>query len=965
MTDESTGPHPGAGERASSSERGAHDAGPESVADIPVSVRVGRIVGKDVDARVALDRTDHDRPRDPSQPKDEPPGRIGRYHLRGEVGHGGQGAILHVFDQDLRRHLAMKVVRGDGPAKGRAAPLSSVAPKLLGRFLEEAQVTAQLDHPGIVPVHELGLDSDQHVYFTMKFVKGEDLSVVYRKTKAGDGGWNRTRALNVLVKVCEAMSYAHHKGVIHRDLKPGNVMVGRFGEVYVMDWGLARVLGKEDAKDVRLRPGRPASDGTSDERVTDDLGADDEALMTMDGDVVGTPTYMPPEQALGNIGAMGPHSDVYSLGAMLYELLAGHPPYVQPGTKPNILDILLRVQKEAPHPLAREAADAPQELVAICEKAMARDPARRYRDMSGMAEDLRAFLEGRVVQAYETGAVAELRKWVTRNRALAGAMAAGVVALIAGLATTLVQKGRADHNAELALEREGIARRAEERANAEAERANREAETARRTAGFLVGLFEVVDPGEARGNTITAREILDRGAQRIETELQDEPEVQSALMETMGTVYRSLGLYAEAVPLLERSLARREEVYGRNDPLVGDTLNSLGELRRKKADYAEAERVLRRALALRRAALGRESEPVAESLHQLGVVLTETGRFTEAEPLFTESLAIRRKLLGRHPDVAESSSALAFNLFDQGDRDAAEPLLRESLEIRQELLGEHPDTAESLNDMGVFLFERQEFGPAEELLKKALEMERRIYTDVHPEVALGLNNLAVSYHERGLLEEAEALYLEAMSIQRQLLGGSHPDIAQAMQNVAMLRKDKGDWEGAKELFLGSLAMYRSIQGGEHPSTQGALQNALQFLRDLANARRAEQGERSPAYGLALVDLADLLVQAGKHDEALDTSIEALETIREGLADGTWEVARAESILGSALVALGQYEDAEGVLLRSYEVLKTSRGPASAETQAALRSIVTLYELLERPEADGFRALLSPEEPARK
>jgi serine/threonine protein kinase/Flp pilus assembly protein TadD len=962
MADESTGPRSRAGESPSSSDRDPHAERAESVTDIPVSVRVGRLVGKDVDAYVALDKVDHERTAGAERSPHVLANRIGRYHLHGEVGHGGQGAILRVYDQDLRRHLAMKVVRGEGPDKGSSAPLSSVAPKVLGRFLEEAQVTAQLDHPGIVPVHELGLDAEQRVYFTMKYVKGEDLAAVYCKTKSGEDGWNRTRALNVLVKVCEAMSYAHHKGVIHRDLKPGNVMVGRFGEVYVMDWGLARVLSREDAKDVRIR--RPRRDESSFELRPRDA-VEDEALMTMDGDVVGTPSYMPPEQALGSIAAMGPHSDVYSLGAMLYELLAGHPPYVQPGRKPNILEILLSVQKEPPQPLAREAPDAPQELVAICEKAMAREPAKRYPDMSGMAEDLRAFLEGRVVQAYETGAVAELRKWVRRNRALAGAMAAGVLALIAGLATTLVQKSRADHNAALALEREGIALRAEEKATAEAERANREAETARRTAGFLVGLFEVVDPGEARGNTITAREILDRGAQRIETELMDEPEVQSALMETMGTVYRSLGLYTAAVPLLQQSLARREEVYGPDHPLVGDTLNSLGELRRKKAEYGEAERVLRRALELRKARLGPENEPVAESMHQLGVVLTETGRFAEAEPLFRESLAMRRKVLGRHPAVAESLSALAFNLFDQGDRDAAQPLLAESLEIREAFLGEHPDTAESLNDMGVFLFERQDFGPAEKLLKKALEMKRRIYTDVHPEVALGLNNLAVSYHERGLLDEAETLYLEALAIQRQLLEGSHPDIAQAMQNVAMLRKDKGDWEGAREFFLGSLAMYRSIQGDEHPSSQGALQNAILFLRDLVSARRTELGERSPGHALALVDLADLLVLAGKHEEGLDTSMEALDVLREGLSDDSPEVARAESVLGAALIGLLQYEDAEGVLLRSYEVLRAARGPGSAETQAAIRSLVRLYELQGRPEADEFRALLSPEEAARK
>ncbi|MCP3916047.1 MAG: SUMF1/EgtB/PvdO family nonheme iron enzyme [bacterium] len=353
-------------------------------------------------------------------------GAFGRYSIKGEVAAGGQGVVLRVWDDDIRRHLAMKVMLGQGEigASGATPPVDS---RSLGRFLEEAQVTGQLDHPGIVPVHELGLDAEGRVYFTMKLVNGLELNDVFELAQDGEQGWTRMRVLGVILKVCQAMSYAHAKGVVHRDLKPRNVMVGRFGEVYVMDWGLAHVLGREDEKDLRVQP--PPMAGEASERSA--KLSTDSPLLTIDGEVVGTPAYMSPEQALGNQKQMGPHSDVYSIGAMLYHLVAGHMPYVEPGEKLDNYDVWYRVQMGPPAALEQRATDVPAELVAICEKAMARDVERRYRDTAELAEDLSAYLENRVVSAYETGAWAELRKWVRRNRALAGtALAAGVVMLV-------------------------------------------------------------------------------------------------------------------------------------------------------------------------------------------------------------------------------------------------------------------------------------------------------------------------------------------------------------------------------------------------------------------------------------------------------------------------------------------------------------------------------------------------------
>ena len=338
------------------------------------------------------------------------PERIGDYRIVREIGRGGMGAILRVWDEQLGRHLAMKVALGRDGSSER-----------LARFLEEARVTGQLDHPGVVPVHELGLDAQGRRFFTMKLVEGRDMKQVFELVFAGRDGWNETRALGVILKVCEAMAYAHKKGIIHRDLKPANVMVGSFGEVFVMDWGLARVTGHADLRDIRLA--RPAAAES----------AAESHLMTLDGAVIGTPAYMPPEQARGDIEQLSPRSDVYSIGAMLYHLLARQMPHVPPELRSSPRAVLERVKAAAPLPLHQLNPRVPAELAAICEKAMARDPAQRYPDMLALAEDMRAYLEKRVVAAYETGAFAELRKWIARNRALAAACGSAILILAAAV----------------------------------------------------------------------------------------------------------------------------------------------------------------------------------------------------------------------------------------------------------------------------------------------------------------------------------------------------------------------------------------------------------------------------------------------------------------------------------------------------------------------------------------------------
>ncbi len=331
-----------------------------------------------------------------------PGGRAERYTIRREVARGGMGVIYEVWDEDLGRALAMKVIQN---------------PAGVERFLEEARITGRLDHPGVLPVHELGLDAEGRAFFTMPLIEGKDLERVLRDAISGEEGWSLTRAIEVLVKVCDTLAYAHSRGVIHRDLKPQNIMVGRFGETYVMDWGLARTLGETAA--VRARePGHP-----------DDAGAFRSPHRTWAGTVLGTPAYMPPEQAAGDLDALDERSDVYAVGGMLYTLLTGKRPYASSGSGKSSREIVDSVRAGPPARVQELNRGATPELVAICERAMARAKEGRYSTMKELSDDLRAFLEGRVVRAYRTGAMAELQKWVARNRAVAAAAMLALVAL--------------------------------------------------------------------------------------------------------------------------------------------------------------------------------------------------------------------------------------------------------------------------------------------------------------------------------------------------------------------------------------------------------------------------------------------------------------------------------------------------------------------------------------------------------
>jgi len=354
----------------------------------------------------------------------------GKYETVGKLGQGGGGQVLKVLDRDLRREVAMKMLL---PQHREGA--AGIPEDVLLRFIKEAQATGQLEHPNIVPVHDLGVDGNGHIYFTLKYAQGDSLKDVIRGRRDDLMNDEKRRfrdlfsplqMVEVLIGICQGVAYAHSKGIIHRDLKPENVMMGRFGEVLVMDWGLAKALGKN-----ALPTEQPES-------IADLTMPDGDASQTMEGSIAGTPAYMSPEQAAGKISELNERTDIYSLGSMLYEILSGHPPYK--GT--SALDVVRQVLAGPPPSLSSGTygfRPIPRELKAICEKAMQREPGMRYASVQAMRDDLQNYVLQRPVGACPDTAMQRAVKFYRRNKnliATAGASAAAVLAL--GLVTWFV-----------------------------------------------------------------------------------------------------------------------------------------------------------------------------------------------------------------------------------------------------------------------------------------------------------------------------------------------------------------------------------------------------------------------------------------------------------------------------------------------------------------------------------------------
>jgi tetratricopeptide (TPR) repeat protein len=560
--------------------------------------------------------------------------------------------------------------------------------------------------------------------------------------------------LELFRTVCSAVHFAHQHLVVHRDLKPANIVVSAGGAPVLLDFGIAKLLQADRPFMTQLvQPG----------------------LRLM------TPEFASPEQRRG--GQITTTTDVYGLGLLLHLLLAGRlPPRPQPASPGEE-----SLAAPAATPVRGErSARLPGELKNIVGMCLREDPTRRYPSAQALADDVTHYLDGLPVVARPDTLVYRTRKFVGRHRL--GVAAAGLLlALILAFGATVT-----------VLWQQSI----------------RQQRRAERVSSFLEELFAIPDPGKSRGETIPAREILDRGRLQIGKELQGEPETRGALLETMAKVYCNLGLYEPARQVAMESVKVRRAALGNDDPKLAESLHMLAFVLRRMGDDVAAEPYLREAVAIQRRRFGRDDPELARGLNNLAELLEDRGRIDEAEALLREVLVMKRRIYkGEHVDVAMGLNNLAALLQGKGDLAAAEPLYREALAMRRHLLKPpHPDLATSLNNLASLLEDRGDLAGAEALYREALVMRRKLFGD-GPMVARSLNMLGRIREARGDPGAAEALYRQALAIyDARALPRRHPDRAIFLRNLAALLA-KRDPAAAEPLAREALAIFSAVQPG--------------------------------------------------------------------------------------------------------------------------------------------------------
>lgn len=802
----------------------------------------------------------------------EPGTQVGGYRLLREIGRGGMGTVYLAVDEaaEPRREVAIKVLRD---------PLHS---EHAARFMTEQRLLASLDHPGVARFFEGGTAPDGRPYLVMEYVPGEPIAAYCDRRRLTI----RAR-LQLFRHLLDAVAYAHRQLVVHRDIKPRNVLVTDAGVVKLVDFGIAKPL---------LAPGY----------------SDTETTQTRAG--LMTPEYASPEQVTG--GRITTATDVYALGLLLHELLCGRRgqrlhtgvpgeidrvvvreevprlsvalddiPEDKRGVEPSAEQIAA-ARRSTPSRLARQLRGDLDRIVGM---ALRKEPERRYASASLLAEDIERYQDGRPVRARGDSARYRAARFVARHRVLVTAAAALLVMLIGYLVMSL------RHAAEL---QEAL------------DAARTEAAKAEQVSEFMIGLFESHDPENARGAEITGRELLERGVTRAD-ELSAEPVLQAQLLDAIGGVYRSLGEFARARPLLERALDLRREALGDRHGDVAQSRRHLGVVLRYLGEYDAATEELEQAAAIDRALTPDGSPALAASLHELGHTLVERTRLDEAETLLRTGLEMRRAHLGSdHVDVAESLSGMAYVRSRKGFPRDAVPYYREALEIRRRQLGAgHPQVARSHQNLAVVLSDLGDYAEAEKHFVEALEVYRTVYGEAHPSIAVTINNLANLKARQDDLEAAERLFRQTLEMRRALLGDDHPSVVRAVNNVATVLMRLGRPAESETMFRTLIArleergpaddleltMFRANLS-EVLRRQGKLEEAESIARRVL-ALRANQGTGALETATSHLVLGRVLRDQGRAAEAERHLSEALAIRRERLGAEHPEVVRLEEELG--------------------------------------------------------------------
>jgi serine/threonine protein kinase/Flp pilus assembly protein TadD len=841
---------------------------------------------------------------------EQPGDRIGPYRIIKEIGRGGMGRVFLAdrADGQFEQHVALKLV-GSGYAGG----------EIRQRFLRERQILARLQHPNIARLLDGGVTPDGRPYFAMEYVAGEPITL-YCDARALDVN----ARLDLFTEVCDAVQYAHQNLVVHRDLKPSNTLVMADGQVKLLDFGIAKVLHEDgDTPDITL---------------------------TRLGSGPMTPEYAAPEQVRGE--PVTTATDVYALGALAYVLLTGRGPHQlarrtaaeveraiaeRDIARPSSVvtrsdggttvaappDAIARARGTAPDRLRRKLRG---DLDTIVMQALQKDPARRYPSAGALAEDVRRYCDGRPIAARRDSVRYRTGKFVRRHAIGVAATALVVVTLIAGLIGMVWQAGVA----------------------------SREAAKANEVSRFLASLFEVADPARTNAAQITARELLDRGASRIETDLAGQPDLQAEMMLLLGRIYRDLGVYDRARPLLERSLALRRAGGRREDAQRAATMAELARLWFDMGRPEDAERLQRETLALRRTLLGPDHPDVGKTLRDLASVLSSRGQYQEAERLQREGLALNEREFGpEHAEVASDLEGLQEILRARGQMDPAIAAARQVLAIRQKVLGpDHLETATAMNNLAILHRDRWELEEAERLYREVLAFDLRRLGDIHPYTATVTNNLAFVLRDRGQYDEAEKLFRSALEIDYKLYGPEHPNVATVLNNLSVVLAYKGSYDESDRRSSEALAMFRRVYGdgnwrigmvlGGRASMLSARGDAgaEALYRDALARLERSLTPTHPTLEPVLIGLGRHLTVHGAADRAEPFLRRALETRSTRLGEKHPRTAEAQIRLGLCLAALGRTDEARGLLTSGHARLRDEPHfrPDAQEAASALATL---------------------------
>ncbi len=503
-------------------------------------------------------------------------------------------------------------------------------------------------------------------------------------------------------------------------------------------------------------------------------------------------------------------------------------------------------------------------------------------------------------------------------------------------------------------------------------RAEAEARTAKETTRFLVDLFKISDPSEARGNTVTAREMLDKGAAKIEVELARQPGIQATLMDTVGTVYMGLGLYREAHPLLDRALTTRERLPAVEPAAIADTLIHRGELLMWQGDYPASEADYRKAIAIetKLPAERGNQEALARAEYGLGIVLGYRGNYAEGKTRLESALARQKTLFGEENDeTARTMKELADLLENAGEHKAAIGLMQTAVRVQKKIHGDapHPALYEAINDLAVLQYREQRYDEWEAGILEALAMAKRLYGDKHAEVSHVLTSYAVVLQIRGELASSEATYREVLAMQRSLFGDVNPEVAYTLSSLAEIQYERGDTHDGFASLDESLHMYQRLFPGDHPEVARAMNRIgfrLTMAGDYAGAdhelkaalkmRRRLLGDSHPDVGSSLMNIAVLEAATGQFADAERDARQAREIFTATLEPSDWYIGVAESAEGAALTGLGDYPQAEQLLSHGYGMLTADRTVTAAYRTLAKRYLDTLHQA-EHPHTSRRRA----------